>query len=96
MITDRQLEQIENQIGPYPFDFKNEFDHQLELYRQKETPAKASGGISSSTRNSAATGEKQLTQLHTLPGYINMGNTCFANSVLQCLCHIQILMEYCS
>ncbi len=30
-----------------------------------------------------------------LPGYGNLGNTCFANSLIQCLVHIPALLEYC-
>lgn len=30
-----------------------------------------------------------------LSGYGNLGNTCFVNSVLQCLVHTPALREYC-
>jgi ubiquitin C-terminal hydrolase len=46
------------------------------------------------SRSLSAQNEK-LMKLKTLPGYINMNNTCFANSVLQCLAHTPILREYC-
>ena len=33
--------------------------------------------------------------MNVLPGLYNMGNTCFANSVLQCLVHTRVFREYC-
>jgi len=33
--------------------------------------------------------------MNVLPGLYNMGNTCFANSVLQCLSHTRVFREYC-
>lgn len=37
----------------------------------------------------------ELQKMNVLPGLYNMGNTCFANSVLQCLVHTRIFREYC-
>ena len=34
-------------------------------------------------------------KFNVLPGLYNMGNTCFANSVLQCLAHTAVFREYC-
>ena len=38
---------------------------------------------------------EQLQKMNVLPGLYNMGNTCFANSVLQCLVHTRVFREYC-
>lgn len=38
---------------------------------------------------------QQLAKMNVLPGLYNMGNTCFANSVLQCLAHTRVFREYC-
>lgn len=50
---------------------------------QSKSTAATSGEYSAPTHRMPITGsDKQLKDLHTLPGYVNMGNTCFANSVL--------------
>ena len=38
---------------------------------------------------------EELSKMNVLPGLYNMGNTCFANSVLQCLVHTRVFREYC-
>ena len=39
--------------------------------------------------------EKELQKMNVLPGLYNMGNTCFANSVIQSLVHTRVFREYC-
>ena len=54
--------------------------------------------LGTSTRPGAGNQETDLGELqkmNVLPGYFNMGNTCFANSVLQCLVHTRVFREYC-
>ena len=51
-----------------------------------------------STRPGGASGTidpEELQRMNVLPGLYNMGNTCFANSVLQCLVHTRVFREYC-
>ena len=54
--------------------------------------------MGTSTRPSGGSGASDLEELqkmNVLPGLYNMGNTCFANSVLQCLVHTRVFREYC-
>lgn len=55
------------------------------------------GPIGTATRpgGSEAIDEQELQKMNVLPGLYNMGNTCFANSVLQCLVHTRVFREYC-
>ena len=54
-----------------------------------------STGTSTRPGASAVTDLEQIKKLNVLPGLYNMGNTCFANSVLQCLVHTRVFREYC-
>ena len=55
--------------------------------------------MGTSTRPAGGTSMEQdnqlLQKMSVLPGLYNMGNTCFANSVLQCLAHTRVFREYC-
>jgi hypothetical protein len=62
----------------------------------QEHTASTSNFIGSLTRNnSVVSTATDFSKLNMLPGLYNMGNTCFANSVLQCLAHTSVFREYC-
>ena len=52
--------------------------------------------LGSLTRNNSLfQSQVDFQKLNVLPGLYNMGNTCFANSVIQCLAHTAVFREYC-
>ena len=63
----------------------------------QSVPSTELSGMGTSSRPGVAevSDPDYIRKMNVLPGLKNFGNTCFANSVLQCLAHTRVFREYC-